>query len=182
MTKIKIPDLKKRLKEYNQKELVNLITDLYKLDKTVQAYLSAKFLGEEAIESLFEKAKAEIENEFFPTKGHGKIRLVVAKSAISQFEKLTKDQMNTIELMLFYVDNGTAFTKAYGDIDAKFYNCMASMYQKVIAECEGSEELFEMFADWLLSIVEDSKGTGWGYHDVLADLYYSLSWLEKEDY
>lgn len=59
---------------------------------------------------------------------------------------------------------------------------MVYMYQKVIAECEKSEELFDMFADWLLSVVEDSNGTGWGYHDVLADLYYSLSWLEKEDY
>lgn len=181
MTKIKITDLKKQLKVLDQKELINIIVDLYKVDKTAQEFLSVKFLGADAVQGLYKKAKKELENEFFPNKGHGKLRLAVAKGAISQFEKLTKDQLKTIELMLYYVDNGTAFTKAYGDIDATFYNSMASMYHKVITECEKSEDLFGMFDDWLYSIVEDSKGTGWGYHDVLADLYNSLSWLENEE-
>ena len=181
MSKIKITDLKKQLKDLSQKELIDIIVDLYKIDKNAQEFLNVKFLGADAVKELFEKAKKEIENEFFPDKGMGKIRLAVAKRAISEFEKLTKDRLHTIELMLSYVDNGTAFTKQYGDIDANFYNSMASMYDKVIKECEKSEELFDMFGDWLYSIVLDAKETGWGYPDVLEELYYSLSWLAEDE-
>ncbi|MFD1037796.1 hypothetical protein ACFQ3N_05150 [Virgibacillus byunsanensis] len=51
------------------------------------------------------------------------------------------------------------------------------MYDKVITECEKDEKLFHEFKDRLYSVVVDSGGIGWGYHDGLAELYYSISWL-----
>ena len=64
--KIKVTDLKKRLKDYEQKELIELVVDLFKTNKEVQNYLSSKFLGDEMIEELFRKTRKKIENEFFP--------------------------------------------------------------------------------------------------------------------
>jgi len=180
--KLKITELKKQLKEYDQKELIGLIAELYILDKNVQEFLSVKLIGGGVIEKLFEDAKQKIKDEFFPVKGHGKLRLVAAKKAISKFKKLTNNQLKTVDLMLFYVESGTEFTLTYGDIDGKFYDSMESMYAKVIFECEESKVLFDEFHSRLYSIVEKTDGIGWGYHDGLCDLYYSLSWLEEDEF
>ncbi|MFD1449140.1 hypothetical protein [Oceanobacillus profundus] len=48
-------------------------------------------------------------------------------------------------------------------------------------ECEKDEALFKTFHNRLYGIVEDSEGIGWGYHDYLGELYYSIPWLEDED-
>jgi hypothetical protein len=99
--KIKITDLKKQLKNYEQKELIELIVELFKSNKEVQNFLSSKFLGEDVIEDLFQKALKKIKNEFFPDRGDPKLRLAEAKKAINEFKKATKDEKLTVELMLF---------------------------------------------------------------------------------
>jgi hypothetical protein len=180
VTKLKLTDLKRQLKQYDQKELIGFIAELYKQNNDIQHYLSVMFLGDEVIHELQEKAEKEIEDEFFPDKGFGKMRLVKAKKAISDFKKLTNDHERTVDLMLFYVEIGTEFTNTYGDIDERFYDSMNSMYFKVIDECEKDENLFRELQDRLHAVVVDSDGTGWGYHDGLKAAYHSLSWLEKE--
>lgn len=180
MTKIKLNELKKELKELNQKELIQLITELYKLNKDVQQYLSNKFKGEEAIVELFEQTKKKVKDEFFPDRGFGKMRLGEAKNAISTFKKLSGDAIKTLDLMLYYVELGTDFTNTYGDIDDRYYDSMLSMYDKVAVECDKDEEIFNIFKDRLYSIVRESRDIGWGYHDTLCDIYYSIEW-EHED-
>lgn len=86
----------------------------------MQNYLSVKFLGVETIQDLYVNAKNEVEDEFFPAKGFGKMRLTKAKSVITNFKKLTNDHLKTVDLMLFYVEVGTEFTNTYGDIDGNF--------------------------------------------------------------
>ncbi|GGB61219.1 hypothetical protein F3157_17005 [Virgibacillus dakarensis] len=179
VTKLKIPELKKNLKNYDQKELINVIADLYKLNDDVKDFLSVKFMGEEKIRELFERAKKEIEDEFFPEKGFGKMRLAKAKRAISDFKKLTGDLFRTIDLMLCYVEVGTEFTNTYGDIDEKFYDSMESMFHKVAKACEKDETLFIHFNDRLRAVVADSGGIGWGYHDSLTDIYNSLILVKR---
>ena len=181
VTKLKVTELKKHLKEYDQKELINLVSDLYKLNENIQQYLTVKFNGEETVKELYLKAKKEIRDEFFPNKGSGKMRLAEAKSTITNFKKLTNDHVKMVDLMVFYVEVGTEFTNAYGDIDERFYSSMYSMYGKVIMECEKDEALFKEFHDRLYGIIVDSDGIGWGYPDGLENLYYSISWLEEEE-
>jgi 3-methyladenine DNA glycosylase AlkD len=181
MANIKITELKKSLKEFDQKELIQLIAELYKLNTDVKDYLSSKFVGEEAIHDLFKKTKKKIQDEFFPERGFGKMRLSEAKNAITNFKKVTSDYIKTVDLMLYYVEIGTEFTNSYGDIDGKFYDSMVSMYNKVVIECEKDEELFTIFRDRLYSVVEESDGIGWGYHDDLCDIYYSIEWLTDDE-
>jgi hypothetical protein len=173
--------IKESLKEYDQKELVHIITELYKLNNEVKDYLSSKFLGEEAINELFEKTKKKVKDEFFPARGHGKLRLSEAKNAIANFKKLADDRIKTIDLMLYYVELGTEFTNSFGDIDARFYNNMVSMYDKVAMECDQDEELYLRFKDRLDSVVHMSDGIGWGYHDIICDIYYSIEWIDNEE-
>src|SRR5574342_1304123 len=100
--KIKITDLKKQLKGYEQKELIELIVEIFKSNKEVQNYLSSKFLGDEVIEVLFHQTQKKIENEFFPERGIGKLRLADAKKEITAFKKATNDAKRTVDLMLFF--------------------------------------------------------------------------------
>jgi hypothetical protein len=182
MAKLKITDLKKSLKQLEHKELVQLIAELYKINTDVKDYLSIQFGGEEVVKELYIKTKKKIQDEFFPDRGMPKMRLSEAKKAITNFKKIAGDSNQVVDLMLFYVEMGTQFTRAYGDIDSQFYSSMLSMYDKVAEECEKNEELYSFLEDRLYSCVSMSEGIGWGYHDVLCDIYYSISWgMEDEE-
>lgn len=181
MTKLKLSELKKELKEMDQKELIGLIAELYKKIPDVQHYLSAKLIGEGAVQNLYESAKRKITDEFFPDRGHGKLRLKEAKNVISNFKKLANDELKTIDLMIVYVENGTEFTNTYGDIDGRFYDSMLSMYEKACVECSNNEEAVKLFQDRLYDIVEKSDGIGWGYHDGLCEIYFSMGWDGEDE-
>lgn len=173
--KLKVTELKKQLKTFDQKELIQLVADLYKHSKEVQTYLTVQFVGEEAVEQLLEDAKKKIRDEFFPDKGFGKLGLTKARKAITDFKKVTGDEVKTLELMVYFVELGVDFTNSFGDIDEKFYNTMIKVFDQVITLCFKHEEYYRAFTDRLEQIVEDTEGIGWGFHDELADLYYSLS-------
>ena len=181
MTKLTLSVLKKELKQFEQKELIQLIAELYKLNDDVKQYVSNRFIGEEAILALYETTKKKINNEFFPERGFGKMRLKEAKSAISNFKKLAGDHEKTVDLMLYYVEVGTQFTNTYGDIDGPFYDSMISMYGKVTDACNQDGALFHTFKERLYEVMEEARGIGWGYYDCLCDCYYSIEWTLEED-
>lgn len=172
--KLKVSELKKQLKNYDQKQLIQLVADLYKINKDVQSYLSVQFLGEEAVSELFNEAKITVGNEFFPSKGYGKLRLSEAKKAISNFKKTTNNHLLTTELMLYYVEQGVEFTNTYGDIDERFYISMETMYEKVIKICNEEKEFIQIFKERLKTVVTDTDGIGWGFHDQLAGCFGEL--------
>ncbi|MCG3087289.1 DUF6155 family protein [Sporosarcina cyprini] len=180
MKKLKVSELKKHLNLLDKKMLIEMMVEIHKNNKSVQDYFAVKFSGESAVADLVERAKSEIKNEFFPERGHGKLRLAVAKKAISDFKKLTGDEEQTVDLMLYYVELGTEFTATYGDIDLPFYNSMLSMYEKVVDFCEGDSTAGKHLEERLYRVVRMSDGIGWGYHDGLCNLFYSISWLEDE--
>lgn len=180
MLKLKVADVKRYLKDLDNKELVGIITELFKANKPVQDYFAVKINGEAAIEELYARAAEAINNEFFPNRGHGKLRLSVAQKAISDYKKQTGDAEGTTGLMLYYVELGTEFTNTYGDIDLPFYNSMLSIWEKVVEACENDKQLYDLLSDRLYDVVDKSDGVGWGYHDGICDIYYSLSWLEEE--
>jgi len=179
LVKLKVNDLKKHLKTYDQKDLIQLVTEIYKLNTEVQQFVSIKFLGEECIKMAFEKARKEIKDEFFPSRGDGSLRLVKAKKAIRDFKKLTSDQDKTLDLKLYYVEMGSKFTNTYGDIDSGFYDSMITMFKDVVEACDKDEEFFNKYNERLLKVVNESEGIGWGYSDCINDYYYSIEWLDN---
>lgn len=60
MAKMNIAQLKKELKQFEQKELIQLIVDLSKLSDEVKNYLSAQLNGEEVIIELHNQAKLKM--------------------------------------------------------------------------------------------------------------------------
>lgn len=179
--KLKVSDVKKQLKEYDQKELIQLISELYKNSKEVQSYLDVRLRGNDAVDELFTQTQKKVKDEFFPDRGHGKLRLNQAKKAISEFKKMTGNEFKTTELMLYYVEQGVEFTNSFGDIDESFYNSMVSMYEKVTSACAREEDYYRALADRLLRVVTDTEEVGWGFPDALAYLYYDMGYSEEED-
>jgi len=180
IVKIKVSDLKKQLKQYNQKELVEVIVEMFKNNKDVQNFLSSKFLGDEAIEALFAQARKKVENEFFPDRGHGKLRLAEAKKEINAFKKATNDQKRTVDLMLFYVEQGVEFTNSFGDISEGFYTSIIKMFDQVAEECDRDEELYKAFSARLYNVVTEAP-EGWGFQEALWDSYYTIGWVIDEE-
>jgi hypothetical protein len=181
MTKpnFKITELKGKLKDTSHDELISMIVDCYKLNDQVKEYFYLKYEPEEAMKEIYDKCKKEITHEFFPERGFGELKLARAKKAISYFNNLCDDKMKTIDLMIYYVEMGVQFTNTYGDINETFYNSMLSMYDKVTQQIikEQNNETYQFFRSRLCSIVEETDGIGWGFHD---DLVYMYSNIEED--
>ena len=184
MTKAKrltLTEVKKSLKTYEKEALLSILVDCYKQSAEVKNYIHVLLNPEEAIEDLYQKSKKQIINEFFPERGFGKMRLSVAKKAITEFKNVSNDEHKTIDLMIYYVEVGVEFTNTYGDIDEPFYNSMISMYGNVISKIAKRLALYDQFTERLETIVENTAGIGWGFHDELSYLYDKLVTEYEED-
>jgi hypothetical protein len=161
--------LKKHLNTLTKEELIKHIQELDKKYPSVQEYHQLYLSND--VEAVIEKYKQQIENEFYPMRGLPKMRLSVARKAITETKKLGIPAESLASLMLYYVEIGVQFTNDYGDIDEKFYSSMESMFAKAL-ELMYKEEILDMFKDRALKIFENSSDTGWGFHDTLGDFYY----------
>jgi len=103
-------EVRKTLEGFEKKDLIQLIIELAKLQKDNMAWLDAKLLGQEEFPKLVEYYKEKIMSSFW------ELDLKLAKKGISDFKKASKDREGLIDLMIFYVEQGTEFTlKYWGD-------------------------------------------------------------------
>ncbi|MCX6270977.1 MAG: DUF6155 family protein [Bacteroidetes bacterium] len=109
-----LTDIKKELKKLDHNKLVELIADLYKMNKAVSEYFDFYINPDE--KELFKKYKEKVKEAFYPKRGY-KLRLSDGKSAISDFKKLGGSPDLVADLMLYYVEMGVVFTNDFGDID-----------------------------------------------------------------
>jgi hypothetical protein len=174
--------LKKHLKQLNQEQLRGLLLECFSINKDVERFLSVKLVGDEAAKALFPEYRKKVEDEFFPARGHGKLRLKEAKQAISDFVKLTGDEMLALELRFIYVENGVEFTRAFGDIDERFYNSIISVFGDIVRSINDgeSEELFNKYEERIQRVLDRSSGIGWGFNEGLYDHYYELAWHTED--
>ncbi|WP_163971825.1 DUF6155 family protein [Oceanobacillus halotolerans] len=176
---ISVTELKKALRDLDEKELTTIIVEAYKKSDDVKQLLSVKFNREQMVQTLFETYKKQIEDEFFPTRGKPKLRLSYAQKAISNFRKMAEDEERTFELMMIYVENGVKFTNTFGDINAPFYGSMVTMYSKLMDKCLRYPAFYTKYKKRLEAIVDDAEGTGWGFPEALEDELDLI--LEEED-
>ncbi len=168
-SKINLTILKRYLKTRSQEELIGDIAELFKRFEAVKDFYQIQLYPEEQ-KQVAERYKKIIENEFFPTRGFGRAKLSVAKKAITEYKKVNQSSVGLIDMMLFYVEQGVKFTRAYGDIDEPFYNSMESMYEKAIKNVIKYKQE-ETFQKRCYKIVSDTSGMGWGFHDALSHMY-----------
>ncbi len=168
-TELNLTSLKQYLKIRSHEELVADISELFKKFQSVKDYYEVKLSPEDETQ-VISKYKKIIEREFFPERGYGKAKLSVAKKAVSDYKKLSKNPVNIADIMIFYVEQGVKFTNSYGDIDEAFYISMENMYEKA-AGWIVQHNLQDLFVDRCQRIVKETRHIGWGFHDGLNDSY-----------
>ena len=161
-------DLKKALAKLKQDELINLVGDLYKKNKAAREFLDFYVAPNE--KEIFDKYHDKVYQAFFPKRGFGNAKLKEGKQAISDFKKLVQSPDLVADLMLFYVETGVDFTNQFGDIDESFYSSLETTYLASLTLMQ-KENLLEKFKYRTKSVVIDTNGIGWGFHDYLKDTY-----------
>ncbi|WP_096435182.1 hypothetical protein [Alteribacter populi] len=63
MKTFKVTELKRELQKLDKKELITIISDLYKANKEVTKSLSVKFGGSKMVDELYQEAKQFFQNE-----------------------------------------------------------------------------------------------------------------------
>jgi len=163
-------DLKNELKKLDKQGLINLISELYKKDKSTKEFLD--FYVKPNERELFEKYRDIVFEAFYPTRGH-ELKLKNGKKAISDFKKFSPSPELVAELMLFYVATGVDFTNDFGDIDEGFYSSLGSTFVAALTLME-KENLLEKFAEQVSIIVSKTDGIGWSFHDYICEVYYEF--------
>jgi len=114
------------LTTWEKPALITLIKELYDAAAVNRDLLHARLLAGANDDKLLEKYRRKIAEQFFPARGFGKLKLGEARKAIRDYRKATGNIAGTAELLMSYVENGTCFTREYGDIDERFYNSIES--------------------------------------------------------
>jgi len=162
--------VKSAASELSQRELLSLIGELYRLSKGNQVFLHARFADAEA---AMEECKAIVTECLYPDVQRDRpLQVAKAKKVVADFCKAVADPAAHAELMLFFVEQGNAFTVELGDIDAGFYSALVAMARRAVETIGSLPVVFrEPFRERLAEVVGSSSGIGWGYHDDLKEIY-----------
>lgn len=128
-----LTDIKKELKKLDKDELVELVAELYKNNKSVKEFLDFYVDPDET--KMFNKYRDKVFKAFFPTRGF-QFKLKDGKQAISDFKKLGPSAELLADLMLFYVETGVKYTNQFGDIDNGFYSSLETTYEAALTLME----------------------------------------------
>ncbi len=163
-------DVKAAMARLEKKQLIKLVSDLYRLSQENQAFLHGRL----AIADTLAPYKKTIGSCMYPDVYTNKpIDVSKAKKAISNYSKAAGDPIGEADLMIFFVECGNKFTLDFGDIDGAFYDALDRMYRRAIDKVlDLPHEQRGEFQARLKAIMTSSSNIGWGYHDMLCDDIY----------
>jgi len=95
-------NVRRQLDDWSKPALIALVKDLYDASPDNRDFLLARFQAEETTGIALEYRRKIVE-QFFPTRGFGKLKLAEARKAIRDYRKATGNLIGTIDLMLTYV-------------------------------------------------------------------------------
>ena len=126
-----ILDLEKGLSKKTKAELIKDISTLYRKFPQVKEYYQTQT---SEVKDVLKKYKSIIKKEFIEgkTRGLPKGRISVAKKAISEFKKLSKNPDLISDLMLTFVESISWFSSEYGPDREMFYTSPENMFEKTL--------------------------------------------------
>ncbi len=164
------------LKNSTKEDLIKEIYRLIKRFPEVKKYYKSCF-NQNQEQKVLEEYKKRVRHEFFPTRGFGKCRLLIARKTVSEYKRINSNVSNLIDLMLCYVENGVRFTLEYGDINEAFYNSMEGMFDDVL-QLITKNRLHEQFLRRCQKILHNTDDLGWGFPDNLT--YSFEKWYKNK--
>lgn len=150
-------------------ELVQLIGELFRLSGENRRFLSAR-LGDPS--HPLEEYRQVITDAMFPDllRTGAKVRIAEAKQAIAHYERATGDDSGTLDLMLTFVERGTALAAEVGYEGEAFFSSLESMLSRALAKFSKCPPgVVQAIEPRLLDLREVARHVGWGYGDFVAD-------------
>ena len=176
-----ISALKKQLEGLERKELERLLCELYKFNEAAEQMINLRLLDEAYAQKLLEQYEERLYNIFFQDNlMRAGFSLRMAKSVVSDFKKICRNDELVLELKLYFAECGTEFTNMFGDIDEAFYNAVCSAFHDVAAAAAEDERLFLKWGDRLKNIIGDMGGIGWGVYDYMEEEYMIIPWVKNK--
>ncbi|NGZ08055.1 MAG: hypothetical protein CV088_01550 [Nitrospira sp. LK70] len=162
--------IRRHLNTQSKAALLALIKDLYNASSGNRNFLDARVQVEVGTGTAIEKYRRVIIEQFYPLRGFGKLKLTEARKAIRDYRRATGDLAGTIDLMLTYVENGTRFTRDFGDINGAYYNSLESVLREMTQLLRKEEPaLYPRFRERIQDLEAHADSIGWGYGDALRD-------------
>lgn len=150
-------------------QLVRLIGELYSLSKENQRFLQARLEDPSKQLSAYRKLVADC---LFPDpfRRGSEVRIAEAKRAISQYERATGDTAGTVDLMLTFVEVGTAYALDLGYGDDNFFGALEKMLSRALDLLRSAtEELRQSTRPRLLRLSTSASSLGWGYGNFVVE-------------
>lgn len=123
-------ELKKYLRDTSWNQLETIICSLYKESDQVQLYFNTVFAAEESREDIIASYEKKIDRCFaFNNPSSPDLR--TGRKIISEVTKFASPEI-AMEVILSFVEAGTDFTNAYGDINDSFYNSLMRVFQQFV--------------------------------------------------
>lgn len=162
--------VKSAVRKSQREAIAKLVLDLYELSPENRAFVETR-LGLRC--DLLEPYKRRISEALYPDAFSRKpIRIAEARRAVTEYKKASGRQDGLLELMIYYVECGTACTADYGDIDEQFYLSLESMYDRFLNALDNAgPKTKDSYRSRAEAVVRQARGIGWGFYDYLADRF-----------
>lgn len=94
--------------------------------------------------------------------------------------KMSFEPLITLDVMLYFVECGNAFTQKFGDIESRFYDSLLSVYSQFVESMNAFEDdtVYLKLKDRVDALVANSRNIGWGYSDGIEESPSEITWRD----
>lgn len=176
-----IPQLKKHLKTMDEKQLQELIVDLYKQSKEAKQLINITYQEAAYEKGIVEEYKEKIQRAFFPKSKRAEFSLAKAKDLLKEAEKLCKQPENLADIQLTFAECGVEIANMYGDMYDSFYRAVARAYGKAVDAINEDKtgEAYKRLINRCTAVFNDSEWMAWGFGEAMTDIYFELDHEEE---
>ncbi len=173
------PQIRKQLRQKDPDQLIDLLKGLYDLSLANKAFLRLQFSDHPEDTEYLEKCRQRVIQAIYPPQRNfpDYPKFAQARKAVNEYKKVTGDVNGIVDLLLIYVERGTAFTSDFGDIDEPFYERLETALSNAADLIKTSPtriQLYQIFRARLLRLRKDAGWMGWGYGDTVNDIISEL--------
>lgn len=170
---LKWSELKKSFQEADQKELINLLHDLYKNSIDNRRFITARYAKTEDENKILEAYRKKVINVYYHPRGTAsRPRYSVAKKAINDYSEASGDIKGTMDLALTLVEKVMKYLHDFSGIDEASRAGGSDMMEKFceLGKTEEGQKFYPYFRERLHKLYRDSEDSPYGIGDNLR--YY----------
>lgn len=159
-------DLKRALSGFDRAGLLNLVLDLYALNKTNRSFLHARFaLGADTLAGY----KQRIHAALFPD-WNKPLRIAEARKAISEYRKANSRPEDLLELHVYWCETASRFSMDLGYADDGYFDALLRQFEAATRMLTAVNGTARRDAIKRLVGVRDRTDVGYGVRDEMSAL------------